>query len=365
MYINNSILEIDLKKISQNYQVILDYSQKFSSSITVSAVVKTNSYGLGMIEIANKLYSYNKCNNFFVATLSEAIILRQNIGNEPYIYIFAGIFENEIDEFLEYNLIPVLNNLQQIKIWNNFAINKNIKLSALLHFNTGLNRFSMSENDIEEFLNNEEFKKNINILYIISHLAAGDNPKHEYNNYQLIRFQNYLSNFTNVKASLIASGIFCGKQYYFDMLRPGAAIYGIGNYGNLNIQNPVKLLTKIIHIQYLKIGEYIGYDMTFVTKRDTIIATIPLGYGDGYMRQLSNIGNLFIDNIPVKIVGRISMDFITIDVTDIGLQNIFLGKNVEVIGDNCTPDNIGSIINSHGREITCYLGNRYKRIYKC
>ncbi|CAF0915360.1 unnamed protein product [Didymodactylos carnosus] len=151
-----------------------------------------------------------------------------------------------------------------------------------------------------------------------------------------------------------ADCVFLGEEYHFDLIRIGAALYGINPSGallNNPLHNPVRLTAPIIQLQELSAEDYIGYNMTFKTDRNSIIATLPLGYADGYSRALSNYGEVFIDSYRAPVVGRISMDLITIDVTDLPPEKFFLGQQVEIIGNNCTPDQIANIINTIGYEV--------------
>ncbi len=188
MYVNQSVLEIDLAKISKNYD---NLRKSISGKIEISAVVKANAYGLGMVEIATKLCRDNGCNKFFVANIDEAINLRNAIGRESYIFVLSGVFDNDYNELYQYNLIPILNNLKQVQIWNNYAGTKATRLPALLHINTGLNRVGFCDKEVDSLINKPELLQNIELLYIMSHLAAGDDCENEYNNYQLSNFKNY------------------------------------------------------------------------------------------------------------------------------------------------------------------------------
>ncbi len=367
------ILEIDLAKIRANYRIIANLCP-FSE---VAAVVKANSYGLGANFVASALQKEN-CQNFFVTTIEEAIALRKVLSRESKIFVFNGVFYNDMQEFKENNLIPVLNNITQLKMWQNFALtNREILLAStfsesqllpcVIHVNTGMNRLGMSHSEIEHIIASPELLEGLKLEYIISHLASAEIVENPYNQEQLTRFKYHLSFFPEIKASLSnSSGVFLGKDYHFDLIRTGAALYGINPLGSLEanpMHNPIRLTAPIIQVQELTAKDYIGYNMTFKTKRNSLIATLPLGYADGYSRGFSNYGEVFIDSHRVPIVGRVSMDLITIDVTDLPPEKVFLGQEVEIIGNNCTPDKIANIINTISYEILTMMGNRYKKVY--
>lgn len=363
MHSGQCVLEIDLAKIRANYRIIADLCK----TATVASVVKANSYGLGANFVAAALQAEN-CQNFFVTTIDEGIALRQVVTPKAKIFVFNGVFYNDVKEFKENNLIPVVNNITQLEIWQKFAKGRRDNLSCVIHINTGMNRLGMSAREIEQITLKPELLEGLQLEYIISHLSSAEIADNPYNQQQLSKFKYYLSFFPQIKASLSnSSGVFLGAGYHFDLIRAGAALYGINPLGNLlenPMHNPIRLTAPIIQLQELTAKDYIGYNMTFKTKRNSLIATLPLGYADGYSRSFSNYGEVFIDSHRAPIVGRVSMDLITIDVTDLPPEKIFLGQEVEIIGNNCTPDKIANIINTIGYEVLTMMGNRYKKIYK-
>ena len=357
------ILEIDLAKICFNYRVLSDICKKAE----VASVVKANSYGLGADIIAPILQSKG-CKSFFVSSIEEGITMRKALGREANIFVLNGIFYNDVKEFLHYQLTPVLNNLKQVEIWRDCASHSSNKLECSIHIDTGMNRFGISGKEIQSILTNPELLHGLEVTYIVSHLSASEIADNPYNHEQLKIFKHYLNAFPKAKASLAnSSGIFLGPEYHFDLTRPGAALYGINpliSVAENPMQNPVRLVAPIIQLQELSAENCIGYNMTFKTERNSVIATLPLGYADGYPRSLSNKGEVYIGKYRAPIVGRISMDLVTIDVTDLPPEEIFLGQEVEIIGNYCTPDKIANIIGTIGYEILTMLGNRYKKVYK-
>jgi alanine racemase len=356
-------LEIDVEKIVSNYQTL----RKVCGRRDVGAAVKANGYGLGA-EIITKSLLKTGCNNFFVAHLEEGYNLRSKIKEIDYnILVLNGPLSiSELDIFHRYNLTPILNNLWQVELWHDFTIHTQQKLPCVIHINTGMHRLGMNDEELQLIVTKGLFS-NLNISYVMSHLSAAEIKDEPYTHEQLKLFTKYSEYFPGIKRSLAnSSGIFLGPDYHFELSRPGAALYGINPLANMPnpMEKPVRLLAPIIHIQHLKPGSAIGYNMTFVTDNNSVIATLPLGYADGYLRSLSNKGVVYIDGIESKVVGRISMDLITIDVTHVPANKIFIGKEVEIIGENCTPDKLAGISNTIGYEILTNLGQRYERIYK-
>jgi len=361
---SQSYLEIDISKIRDNYKIL----SSICKTSEVACVIKANAYGLGADKISNALFHQEKCQNFFVASVNEAIDLRKNLGLGANIFVLNGVFRDEVDEFARHNLTPILNHLGQIELWTEFTKKIEKRLPSILHIDTGMSRLGMPGIEVDKLISKSELLDILSLEYVMSHLSSSEEVENQYNLEQLRKFKHYLKYFPKSKASLSnSSSIFLGKDYHFDLVRTGAALYGINpNVSKPNIMhNVVKLTTPIIQLQKLSSSNFIGYNMTFTTKRNTIVATLPIGYSDGYSRILSNCGEVFIDGHIVPVVGRVSMDLITIDVTDVPSEKIFLGQKVEIINDYCTIDKIASIVGTIGQEaLTILGGSRYNRIYK-
>ncbi|WPY00942.1 Alanine racemase [Candidatus Trichorickettsia mobilis] len=367
-------LTIDLSLIRANYRIL----SAMANQAILGAVVKANCYGLGAVKIATALYQEG-CRDFFVATLDEAIELQESLGNNiavtsnklisnsTNIFVLSGVSNTDAKDFDQYKLIPVLNNLAQLQIWNQLASNKNTKLPAILHFNTGMHRLGIPHEEIEIIQQNPNLLNGLELLYIMSHLSTSTDADHIYNRQQLEKLKNYRQYFPEIKVSLAnSSSIFLGADYHYDLIRPGAALYGINPTPRQPnpMQHVVSLTAPIIQLQSVLTGNAISYDMTFITKRDTIIATLPIGYADGYPRALSNRGKVYIAGHSAPIVGTISMDLMVVDVTDIPSEQIFLGQQVEIIGDYYTIDQLAEDAGTIAYEILTRLGKRYHRIYK-
>jgi alanine racemase len=356
------VLEIDLAKIRRNYQIL----SKICTTSKVGAAVKANAYGLGASEIAAVL-RLEGCEDFFVANIEEGARLRGSLKDNANIYILNGIFNDDIPAFIEYKLIPVLNHLEQFKIWQEYAIKIKKILPCTIHVNTGINRLGMDIKEAMQLSLKADMATSLDIKYIMSHLSASEQADNHYNNFQLKIFKDCLMNFKGVKASLANSGgIFLNSEYHFDLVRAGIALYGGNPTPKMPnpMNNVVRLLAPIIQLQKLPPKSMIGYNMTFVTNRDTMLATLPVGYADGYSRHFSSKGHVFVDGHSAPVVGRVSMDLVTVDVTDLPQEKIYLGQQVEIIGDYCTIDKIAAITGTISYEILTQLGNRYKRIYK-
>ena len=370
---SKSILEIDLDTIKKNYLKLRELS-----IAEVGGSVKANCYGLGATQIS-KMLKNEGMSKFFVANLTEALELKNEL-NDVEIFVFSGVFPGEEREFVNNKIIPVMNNLWQIELLNNFAKNEGIKYPLMIHVETGLNRLSMPVSEVDQMLLRPELSSNLEIKYIMSHLASSEDETSELNKIQLKRFNEILSRFKslgykNIKASLANSGgIMLGKDYHFDIVRSGAALYGINGSKNSQTDkisaemrsfgNPVRLFSPLIHFKEVQKGESLGYNSTYILKTNRIIGTIVAGYADGIFRFLSNKGYCYIKGIKVPIVGRVSMDLLNIDLTDLPENLVYIGQEVDIISNDQTPDDLAEHAGTIGYEIITSLGNRYERIYK-
>jgi alanine racemase len=344
-------LTIDLGSLRQNY---LNLSNQLKSS-ELASVVKADAYGLGVKEIASTLLAAG-CKTFFVATLDEGIELRQILPTTK-IYVLHGVLADTAKLFVSNNLIPVLNSLEQIEEWRSHKHHV-----AGLHVDTGMGRLGLTP---KEYLNTDRLK-NYNIDLIISHLACAEQNEHPKNKDQLDLFKLLLNTRSARHVSLAASsGIFLGPNYHFNLCRAGASILGINP--TFNLPNPmeqvVSLRAEIIQIRSVDTPQTVGYGASYQVTKPARIATLAVGYADGYMRTLGNKGVTYIGEYEVPTVGRISMDLTTVDVTNIPDNLLSVGTQVDLIGPNNSIDQIAKQAGTIGYEILTALGKRFERRY--
>lgn len=368
MNLDKPLLAINLDIIKQNYLSICS----LLDGGKVAAVVKADCYGIGAKQVVPRLFSAG-CRDFMTSNIEEAIIVRESlrdVNDNSRIYVLGGIFQSTRKFFHEYNIIPVINHPEQLKIWQDVKNPNNRLNEAVIHIDTGMNRLGMKGNDIEMIFANKIDISGLNIIMLMSHLVASDEPKNNINIQQLNQFLDVCNKISEnnyqIKKSISNSGgVFLGSSYHLDMVRVGAALYGLYTHPDAYkyIQSPLKLTAPIIQLQDIAKGEKIGYNGTYTACRNMRIATIPVGYADGLHRILDAKGKVFINNLESKIVGRVSMDLITIDVTDIPVDSIKHGSKVEILGPNQTPGQLAHDANSIGYEMLTSLGNRYRRVY--
>ncbi len=354
---------IDLDKMSRNYHKV---QSELSSGAVVAGIVKANSYGFGAVPVSKRLYKEG-CRHFFVATVEEGLEIRRVLNNDAQIFLLAGIMKGSEQICLENSLTPVLNDMNEIDLWIDFSKKIGEKLTAAIQVDTGMVRNGLSQKDIEKY--HTKITDNINIAFVMSHLACADLVGHYKNIDQLNRFKEMLSFFgNNVKASFSATnGIFLGKEYQFDIVRPGKALYGFSvREDKIDTFEPVMdIYTRIIQLNTISKGETIGYGATFVAERDMKTVTLGMGYADGFMRKFGGFGHAFIKGKRVPIVGRISMDYMVADVTDLEeVSELQIGEWVALTqSPDYTLEKWALQMNTLPHEVACRLGRRVKKIY--
>ncbi|MCH9753702.1 MAG: alanine racemase [Alphaproteobacteria bacterium] len=352
-----SVLRISLTNIKKNY---LNLVKKVGKSVSVVPVLKSNAYGVGVERVAISLYEEG-CKEFYVATLDEGIELRKILKNVR-IYILFGVNKGQEYYLLKYHLTPVLNNEYQINLWLKCAKGIEEKLDACLNVDIGMTRLGI---DIESFSKNlNNISDKLEIHYVLGHLSVSEDKSNDFNKKQLEVFNKLRKKFPQFKYSLSNSGgIFLGKDYHFDQVRPGIALYGTGAK-NIEGMNPVITLTsEIINIFNNNNAVYVGYGCTYEAKVGTIVAAVPFGYGDGYPLALSNVGYCFINNKKVPIIGRISMDCMSINISNLDKKCQEIGQKVEIIGSNMSVADLAKLAGTIDYNVMTSLGHRYKREY--
>ena len=335
---------IDLNAIRQNWQKL-----RSMSSNDAAAVVKANAYGLGLSQVTKALYAEG-ARIFFVATVEEGAELRSILGKKPDIYVFSGHMVGDTELIKNYNLIPLINSIEQLSRHSKLLREKKFGIQL----DTGMNRLGMEPMEWESV---KELALSLNPVLIMSHLACADDPNHKMNSKQLDIFLT-LTNKININKSLAATGgILLGPEYHFDLTRPGIGIYGCSPMQDCL---PVlKIDIPVIQIRNIESGETVGYGNTWTSPCKKKIATISAGYADGLFRAIGKKAKLYFEEISCPIVGRISMDLIGVDITSLKVDPVRL----ELINSQQTVDNIAEGAETIGYEFLTSLGNRYSRNY--
>ncbi|MSO65634.1 MAG: alanine racemase [Alphaproteobacteria bacterium] len=358
-------LTVDLDALAANYRAL----RSAAPGADCAAVVKANAYGLGASEVSARLYAEG-CRRFFVVTVEEGLDLRQLFenaapGQVPEIYVLAGPSATTTEDFVAGWLTPVLCTWDQLALWDTFAASVGRPLGAALHVDTGMNRLGISIAEASRLLDWVKTHPAVPITLVMSHLACAEEPTHPKNAEQLHLFGAIRRQLPLAKASLANSaGIHLGSAYHFEIVRPGIALYG-GNplLSKVNkFRQVVTIKSKIVQIREIDTPQTVGYGATHKATRSSRIATVPMGYADGYLRSLSNSGFAAVAGIRVRVVGRVSMDFLTLDVTEV--PAVGPGTEVELLGGQVDIDALAAAGRSISYELLTRLGPRLHRVYR-
>jgi alanine racemase len=360
-----AVLTINLAALRANWATL----NTAAGSAVCAAVIKADAYGLGIDQLARALRDEG-CETFFVATLSEARRVR-SVQPGAAIYVLDGLLPGAAPVYAGFDLRPCLSSLAEIEEWAAYCQATGRRLRAAVHIDTGMNRLGLSADDVEALAAHCEIFTHFEMALVMSHLACADEPDHPMNETQRTLFDTLRAKLPSAPASLANSGgVFLGKPYHYDLVRPGIAMYGGRAF--IDAPNPmrwvVKLQARILQVREAAAGDTVGYGASFTLERPTRLATLACGYADGFLRALSGtdakpgpVG--FIGEHPVPIVGRVSMDLITVDVTDVPENQAARGAWVEVLGAHTTIDDLTDRAGTIGYELLTRLGRRVHRVY--
>jgi alanine racemase len=361
----DAILEIDLGAVAGNWRKL---RQMVGPRVETAAVIKADAYGLGA-RYAGPALAKAGCKLFFVATLDEGLALRKALPRSQ-IAVLEGLLPKTEGEFARANLVPVLNELSQVQTWRKFGLKSSGargNLPAILHLDTGMARLGLSRGEWMTLAGERGLLKGFKLAAIMSHLACADEPEHPKNPEQLAIFRAALARLPNVPASLASSSaIYLGQEYHFQIVRPGAALYGINPLpGQANPMTPVvRLKAKILQVRDVDAGETVGYGATHRMKQPSRVATVAAGYADGWLRSGSDHGSAAIAGQRVPVIGRISMDLLTLDVTGIDPRQARAGSYADLLDKTYGVDEAAEAAGTIGYEFLTLLGKRYARIYR-
>ncbi|MEJ5020037.1 alanine racemase [Ochrobactrum vermis] len=351
------ILTIDLSALRHNYSAIA----RHIAPTRAAAVVKADAYGLGASRVAPAFYDAG-CRDFFVAHLGEAIALKPFLQPDATLYVLNGLQPGTEEACVREGILPVLNSLEQVENWATLAAKQVKKLPALLQLDTGMSRLGLSPKEFENLLENSALLDNIDIKFVISHLASGDEPENAANARQLANMTALLARLPKLPVAFANSGgTFLDKTYHFDLARPGVALYGVGPKSE--IVPVLTLSARVIQVRDIDKGAAVGYGGAYVAEGPMRVATIAVGYADGWFRSLSNKGAAFYGDTHLPIIGRVSMDSITLDVSALPEGTLKLGSLVELIGPHQRLEDVARDCDTIPYEILTALGNRYARVY--
>ena len=350
-------LEIDVGAVVENWRMLC----RRHPGGAVAAVVKADAYGLGARAVVPALVAAG-CGHFFVASLDEALAIR-DLAPRAMLAVFNGAAPGSEPDFSARDITPVLNSLAQIDAWAALARRTGRALPALLHIDTGMSRLGLDRRECDALADAPDRLAAIRLDYLMTHLVSAELPDDPLNRAQLRAFD--AARLPRTPRSLAnSSGIFLGPDFSSDLARPGAALYGINPTPGL--PNPMRLAVRltapVLQVREVPAGTTVGYNATWRAARPSRIGTVGIGYADGWLRSLSDLGTAFFDGRPVPLVGRVSMDLTTYDLTD--RPEIGPGDRLELIGPAMPPDAVAEAAGTNGYEILTSLGSRCARVLK-
>ena len=353
MTADGAVLEVDLDALAANWRTLRD-----RHAAPVAAVLKADGYGLGATSAVRRLLSEG-CGHFFTAHLSEAVALRDAVPPGALLAALNGLFPGDAARYRASGVTPVLGSLAELDEWRTTGGGP-----ALLHVDTGLNRLGLSPQELDVLAVEPGRLAGIDLLYIMTHLASAEAPDDPANERQRARFAAICDRLPRVPRSLAnSSGVFLGAGFRSDLARAGAALYGVNpTPGRPNPMRPVaRLRARVLQLRDVPPGGAVGYNGAWQATRQSRIATACVGYADGWFRSLSNRGYACFDRMPVPLVGRVSMDLTTFDVTD--APGVVAGTWLDLIGPGVEVDAVAERAGTSGYEVLTALGARYRRVY--
>lgn len=355
-----SIFEVNTQAIVQNYKIL----QSALLHATCAAVVKADAYGFGMAAIAPLLF-HQGCQHFFVAHLEEGLFLR-NLLKDPSIYVFSGLLPHTTDLFAEHDLIPILNDFGMVKEWATEARKRGKKLPCGLHFDTGMRRNGFDSQDLIKLFENISILDSFELKLIMSHLVSSHVSENPSNKQQKHFFDDVRARLPKAQYSLAdTGGIYLGAPYHYDLVRSGKGLFGLytSPSGTSPLLSCVKVLGRILQMRTARENESVGYGATHTLTRASKLAVLGIGFANGYDRRLSNNAHVMIQGFPCPVVGRISMDYTVVDITDVPEGLCHIGGWAELVNESLTLDTLATRIGTISRELSTGLGQRLCRVY--
>lgn len=338
----SATLTIDLGALVQNWRALNALNDG-----ETGAVVKANGYGLGA-DVVGRALTRAGVRRFFVATALEGTALRDAIGSGPDIFVFSGHMDGDTDATRSGALTPMLNSVDQMLRHVEAMPGQPFGIQL----DTGMNRLGMEPS---EWFAVRDIAIAQGPALIISHLACADDANHPMNSHQLEAFQAMTDGLDIPRSLAATGGTLLGQAYHFDMTRPGVGLYGGMPFADA--LPVVSLDLPIIQVRDVVPGETVGYGNTWVAERDSRIATVSGGYADGLIRAMGSNATLYAGDTPCPVVGRVSMDLVTADVTDLGE----VPGSLQLLGKHQTVETLATAAGTIGYEILTSLGQRYHR----
>ncbi|OHC06731.1 MAG: alanine racemase [Planctomycetes bacterium RIFOXYD2_FULL_41_16] len=363
-------VEIDLNALRHN---LLAVKKRIGPQIKILGIVKADAYGHGDYEVSRVLLN-NGVEMLGIAILEEGIQLR-NTGIKAPLLLLGGVFEEQIDSIIHYDVTPTVYDLKLAEVLSKKATYFNKKLKVHVYVDTGMGSIGVKHDNAVEFVKFVKNLKNLIIEGIYTHCSSSDEKDSAFTNLQIKRFRDVLDALDTIKVRIplrhmANSGAILGyPESYFNTVRPGLSLYGLypseDVSRDIGIRPVMSFKTRIIHIKDMESGDVVGYGRTYRITKPTRVATLPLGYDDGYNQLLSNQGEVIIRGKRASIIGRVCMDQCFVDVTNI--KDVSVGDEVVLYGsqaqETISVESIAQQLNTIPYEVTCSISKRVPRIY--
>lgn len=355
-------ITVDLGAVRANYLRIA----AAVAPAQLAAVVKADAYGLGAAQVSRALASAG-CRHFFVALLDEALQLKPHLPADARIHVLNGLAAGEEPRCAAEGIRPVLNSLPQARRWRDAARAAGAALPAAVQLDSGMSRLGMSAGEVEALLAEQDFGRLVELSLLMTHLACADVPDDPANQMQLDRFRALADRFTPRPRVSIANsaGSVLATEFHGDVVRAGLALFGAAPAPGLvgRLQPVVRLDARVIQVRSVEAGARVGYGLTYTAQEASRLATLAIGYADGWPRRLGGRAAAWFRGVRLPIVGRISMDSMTVDATALPAGLLDEGDHVELIGPNVSVESVAEQAETIPYEILARLGPRLGRVY--
>jgi alanine racemase len=355
---SRAIVTVDLGAIVENHRRL----RRQAPGSEVAAAVKADGYGLGAGEVVTALWQ-GGARTFFVAHPGEGVALR-TVLPDATIFVLHGLQEGSGEDLADAGLVPVLNHPGELARYAALARRREHRLPAALQIDSGMCRLGLAEGELEELPRAE--LDALHLRLVMSHLACAEESGHAMNQQQRARFERLRALLPEAPASLAnSSGIFLGPAFHYQLCRPGVALYGVNpTPGHANPMAPVvRLEAPVLQVHELARPGSVGYGAAYRTRAGARIATVPVGYADGYLRSASGRATARVAGQEVPLAGRVSMDLISLDVSALPADAVRPGTLVELIGGADGVDRLAEAAGTIGYEVLTRLGSRFARRY--
>jgi alanine racemase len=359
------ILTVDLAAIAANWNALAG----MTVPVECAAVVKGDGYGCGLEPVTRTLYRAG-CRTFFVADITEGRRVRA-VASDAAIYVLNGVMPGSAQAFAADYLRPVISSTTELAEWDAFVATRNWRGGGALHVDTGMNRLGITVDEAVAIAPRLQ-SENHGFTLLMSHLACAEIPGHPMNDRQIRLFREVRMLYRGVASSLAnSSGIFLGGTAYCDLVRPGVALYGVNpTPAKKNPMRPVvELKARIIQVRTINKGDTVGYGAAFTATRPSRIAIVAVGYADGFLRSAAAArgkpaAEVVVAGKRCPVAGRVSMDVLAVDVTDLSDGAVRRGDFATLIGGRLSVDDLAAGMGTIGYEVLTHLGRRYHRVYK-